>query len=396
MAGKSIKKVLILRTDYYGAIREGGTVAISLGPVHSLLKKGIDCYFQSCGINYFPPSCKYFFVKHNKSLLNLPEIYNLPYTHNAAKQASKAIKDYNIDLLFQFHSIMNYSGTLIKRKTNIPFVLHVDGVEYWAKQNWGRKLFLKKHLKWAELIQWNAADIIDVPSIKVKEMIEQYSSIDMQKVLVNPNGVDSDRFHPNINSLELKRKLSLENKFIIGFFGTFGHWHGVDVLAQSIEILKDYIKNFIVLFVGDGVMRPKVEEIVNTHNLKNYSMLTGMVNYSSIPQYMSLCDILVSPCINNPDFDLFNSPAKLFEYMAMGKPIVATNVGQQAEVIIDGYNGILCEERSPEALAEAIIKLYENPELREKCAINARKDAVEKHSWDNHTQRILDAVEKLL
>ncbi len=396
MAGKIIKKVLILRTDYYGALREGGTVTISLGPVNSLLKKGIECYFQSCGINYFPPQCKYFFVKHSNLLLNLPEIYNLTYTHKAAKTAIRVIKDNNIDLLFQFHSIMNYSGTLIKRKLGLPFVLHVDGVEYWAKQNWGRKLFLKNHLKWAEMIQWDTADIIDVPSVKVKEMIAQYSSVDLGKVLVNPNGVDADKFHPNIDTHNLKRKLLLENKFVLGFFGTFGHWHGVDILAESIKILKNHLNNFIVLFVGDGVMRPQVEEIINKNNLGPFSLLTGMIDYKSIPQYMSLCDVLVSPCVSNPDFDLFNSPVKLFEYMAMGKAIVATDVGQQSEIIINGYNGILCEERSPESLAEAILKFYKNPELMEKCSSNARKDAIEKYSWDNHTQKILDAVEKIL
>ncbi len=395
MANKRIKKVLILRTDYYGAIKEGGTVAISLGPYTSLVNKGIKCIYLSGGESYFPPDCEYHFVSHKKSLLNLPEIYNLPFTHTAAKKAIQIIDMHQIDLLFQFHSILNYSGTIIKKKTNIPFVLHVDGVEFWAKKNWGRKLFLNRHLRWAELIQWHNADIIDVPSQIVKDMISSYSDIDLRKVLVNPNGVDSDKFNPNIDPEIVKKKLSIEDKFVVGFFGTFSQWHGVDILAKTVALLKHKIKDLIVLFVGDGVLRPTTESIIRENNVEEYTLFTGMIPYQHIPRYMAACHILTSPCINNPDFELFNSPAKLFEYMAMGKPIVATNVGQQAEVIIHKHNGILCEERSPDSLADAILNFYYDKELSKTCGENARKDAVDKYSWDNHTQKILDAVENL-
>ena len=96
------------------------------------------------------------------------------------------------------------------------------------------------------------------------------------------------------------------------------------------------------------------------------------------------------------DIDFFNSPVKLFEYMGMGKPIVATNVGQQAEVIKHNHNGLLCEERQPEALADSIYQIYKDKDLAQRLGNQARIDAVEKHDWKVNAQIIIDAYHSIV
>ena len=82
--------------------------------------------------------------------------------------------------------------------------------------------------------------------------------------------------------------------------------------------------------------------------------------------------------------------------MAMGKPIIATDVGQQGEVIRDRENGILIPEKDPAALADAVFELYKNPDLCDKIGRNARKDAVEKHNWTVNAKRIIDRYYSLV
>jgi glycosyltransferase involved in cell wall biosynthesis len=145
------------------------------------------------------------------------------------------------------------------------------------------------------------------------------------------------------------------------------------------------------LFVGDGEYRAQLDETIKRDNIENRTIITGFVPYETVPYYLSACNVLVSPCINNDDgTEFFNSPLKNFEYMGLGKPIVATAVGQQKEIFTDRFNALLVEERNPEAIAEAIVEIYRNPDLASIIGQNALHEALEKHTWRHRAQRILD------
>ena len=130
--------------------------------------------------------------------------------------------------------------------------------------------------------------------------------------------------------------------------------------------------------------------------MENNCILTGIVPYNMIPVYMSACDVLTTPCVHNEDqTEFFNSPVKMFEYMSMAKPVVATGVGQQGEIFTDGVNGLICEEKSPENLAEAIFKIYKDKELARELGRKAREDVITKHDWRMYNRRLLDRIEGL-
>lgn len=384
-------KVLFLRTDFYGAVTDGGIASLHRGQINAYLKDKHNCLYASCGRMILPENVKYYFIPYSKYFRNFPEVYTLPHSKKAAKEVLKIIDIEQPDFLHHHHSDFNYAGTIIKRKTGIPFVLHCDGVEIWVKKNWG-KLYFSDLLKWAEEIQWENADLINVPSSVVKKQMIEHG-VDPSKILVNPNGVDPDVFHPDLDKSIIRKKLGIENNFVVGFVGTFGHWHGVDVLAESIKILKGRIPNIKVLFVGDGLLRPKIEEILKRDSVENISIITGMIPYLSIPEYMAACDVLTTPCVHNSDnSEFFNSPIKLFEYMSMGKPIVASDVGQQGEVINDYENGILCREKSAEDLADKIEYFYANPDEARIMGASARNSVVTQYDWRMYNKRITDRL----
>jgi glycosyltransferase involved in cell wall biosynthesis len=85
----------------------------------------------------------------------------------------------------------------------------------------------------------------------------------------------------------------------------------------------------------------------------------------------------------------WGSPVKLFEYMAMGKPVVASGIGQVLEIVDDGYTGLLVEPARPDALCGAIDSLVRDPGLRQSIGAAARTQAVRHHSWDDHVRRIV-------
>ncbi len=393
---KEILKAMLWRTEYYGAQTEGGTASLTGGFVNGLLKLGHKCSYVSSGKMILPDEVNFHLIRHNKFLRNLPEILNLPYNNRAIKQIKKIIEKEEPDFLLQYHHDFNYGGAILKRDLGLPFLLHCDGVEYWIKKNWG-KLYFGNLLKWAEEIQWESADAIFVPSKVLKDSIVTYG-VDADKIVVNPNAVDPEKFSPDIDGLVKRKELGIDDKFVCGFVGTFGKWHGLTYFAKALEQIKKLIPNIMFLFVGDGDLRPEIDSILDEIDKKReFSKITGLVPYTDIPQYMAACDILISPCISNDEgSEMFNSPIKLFEYMGMQKPIIASRVGQQNDIFTDKENAVMIDEKRPDEIVEAIELLYKDNNLRNHIALNARKDVVEKYNWKITSGRFVKAYREIM
>ncbi|MCK5742960.1 MAG: glycosyltransferase family 4 protein [Chlorobi bacterium] len=388
-------KGLFWRADYYGTYTEGGMPSMHYGLLNGFQKLGHKPFFVSSGRMSLPPDVDYYFIPYSNLFSNLPEVLTLPYNKRVVKKIMPIIEEEKPDFIYQHHAHFNYAGTLLKKKTGLPYFLQCEAVEYWAKANWG-KLYFKKLLKWAEEIQWAAADAIVVISERVKEMMVELG-VDADKIIVNPSAVNPDKFSPDVSDERIRKKLEIEKTFVCGFTGSFSQWHGVEVLAEAVKYIISEIPDAKILLVGDGLLRHNIEVIIKKDNVGDSTIITGIVPYGEIPEYLSACDILLSPCVSNEDgSEFFNSPIKLFEYLAMGKPIIATDVGQQSDVIQHNVNGLLCPERDPKALADGVIEIYKNKDLADRLSKEARKTAVEKYNWKFNAQRIVDAYHNIM
>ncbi|MCX6148693.1 MAG: glycosyltransferase family 4 protein [Candidatus Kapabacteria bacterium] len=387
-------KVLIWRAEYYGALTAGGFATYYMSMSNAFLKNGLDVIFVSSGNMILPKDVDFHLIKHNKLLKNLPEVLNLPYNHKAYKKVKTIIKNEKPDFIYLQHHDFQYLSYLVKSDFDIPFFMHVDGVQSWVKKNWGKLYLNKIHYK-MEKLQLQFSDHIFVPSLEIKMNLIEYG-VNSNKISVDPSSVDPELFSPELYDLDLKNELGLMNHFICGFAGTFGHWHGVDTIAESIKYVKDKIPNVKFLLVGDGLFRAKVEEILKRDQTQEYCFITGMVPLSKVPNYLSICDILLTPCKSNEDNSaFFNSPIKLYEYMAMGKPIVASKIGQQAIVLKHNFTALLHKENDSEAHANAIVELYNNKDLVKKIGENARQEVEEKYDWKINAKRIVNQFYKL-
>jgi len=389
-------KALFWRTEFYGAMTSGGVAGMHRGMTKALHELGHQTIYTASGRMALPDYVKTYFIPYGSFFRNLPEVLTLPYIGKSTKAVLKIIEQEKPDFLFQHHHDFTIGGTLIKERTGLPFLLHCDFIQQWTKKYWG-KLYMEKLLKWGEEIQWESADVIFTISNVAKKMMVDIYGAEESKIIVNPNGVDTEFFKFSSEKRnEIRTKLIIEDKFVQGFSGTFGVYHGVEYLAEAIKKTAELVPDAVFLFIGDGELKPKVEEIIKRDNVENKVIFTGLVPFAEVPAYLSACDVLHSPCINNEDSsEYFGSPTKLFEYMGMEKPIVATSVGQQTDVINHKENGLLINEKSPEEIAEAIELLKKEEDLRMNISKNTRIDAVNKWDWKNNVSRILDAYRKL-
>jgi glycosyltransferase involved in cell wall biosynthesis len=137
-------------------------------------------------------------------------------------------------------------------------------------------------------------------------------------------------------------------------------------------------------------------DIIQRCGIADRVAFVGRVPHADVPSYLAACDILAGPTLPNPDgTEFFGSPTKLFEYMAMGKAIVASPLGQVRLIIADGETGLWCQPGDALSLANAIVRLAADPALRSKLGEAARRQAVEHHSWSARARALLQAWENV-
>jgi glycosyltransferase involved in cell wall biosynthesis len=211
--------------------------------------------------------------------------------------------------------------------------------------------------------------------------------VDPEKIVVLPNGVDIDLFQPRVVDKRLFAEYGLSDGPVITFVGGFQPWHGLDILVESFANLLNEIPNANLLLVGDGRARPLVEENIHKFGLEKKVRITGLVPQTKIPAILDMTDIAVMPYPQLPK-ELWFSPLKMYEYMASGCAIVASRDGQIADVIQDGQTGFLVEPGSVSDLTRAMVRLINDPAERKRLGSNARRQAVERHSWEKYIERL--------
>jgi glycosyltransferase involved in cell wall biosynthesis len=276
-------------------------------------------------------------------------------------------------------------------QTRRPLFLEYNGSEVWVGRHWdrvGRLDLLERY----EQLNLQAATRIFVVSDVERRNLER-RGVAADKIVFNPNGVDTELFRPGVGGAEKRLTFGFKpNDVVVGFVGTFGPWHGVLELAEAVRAIPGHLP-VRFLMVGTGSLHGEVQRLLQDDRRV---VLTGPVGHLEVPALLDACDVLVSPHVPLADgSEFFGSPTKLFEYMAMGKGIVASRLGQIGEVLKAEETAILVEPGNVGALANAMERLATSAELRTRLGKNARDVAVEKHTWKHNAQRVLDAYRSL-
>jgi glycosyltransferase involved in cell wall biosynthesis len=310
---------------------------------------------------------------------------NLHFTAPAVEEIVRQQPDF----IYQRYARFSWTGVVASLRVKRPLFLEYNGSEVWVGRHWDGIGKLDLLARYERLNLNAAARIFVVAEVERQNLLR--AGVDEEKIIVNPNGVDTDQFKPGIGGEEVRRDFGINaDEILVGFVGTFGPWHGVEVLARSITLLPPERK-IRFLLIGSGALRGRVEAILREANAEHRVIFTGLVENERVPKLLDACDVLASPHVPlEGGAEFFGSPTKLFEYMAMGKAIVASRLGQIGEVLIDQETALLVEPGNAPQLTDAILRLSESPELRERLGAAARKAAIERHTWRRNAQRVID------
>ena len=391
-------RALYLRTDLSFGIRAGGSVGHIAGVLNALVEQGCRPIFVSTtSVPTVSPCVETHYVAVPERFWNFKELPTFVLSDACFHEAIRARAGRPIGFVYQRYSLNNSAGLRIAQQLAVPFVLEYNGSEIWMSRHWGRPLVYEALATRIELLNVRRADLVVVVSRAMRdELVARGAEPD--RVLVNPNAVDPDRYSPQIDGASVRRQLDLGNRTVLGFISTFGPWHGAGVLVRAfVELMRAHPESrdsVRLLMIGDGVEAGEAKLAIEAAGFGDAVRFTGLVPQEAGPAYLAACDILVSPHVPNPDgTPFFGSPTKLFEYMAMGKGIVASDLDQIGEVLRHGDTAWLVPPADVAALADGLHRLVRDVPLRQRLGAAARHEVLAHHTWRAHLRRTLDALE---
>ena len=390
---------LYLRTDLSFGLKAGGSVGHIAGVINHLHTfGGAPIMLTTDVVPMVNPAIEVHLVPPAEAFWEYPELPSMVMNEQFNAAALAAVHSRPVSFVYQRYSLNSYAGARLAVERRVPFVMEYNGSEIWMSRHWGSPLEHEALSERIELANLRIADLVVVVSQPMADELKA-RGIPGGKILVNPNGVEPDRYSPAIDGTSIRREHGLEGKTVVGFIGTMGPWHGAEVLARAFGELvaanPSYRDSVRLLMIGDGVKMGEVTAALDATGVRDLTVLTGIVPQADGPRYLAACDILASPHVPNLDgTPFFGSPTKLFEYMAMGKGIVASDLDQVGEILEHGRAAQMAVPGSVASLVEGLQVLIDDSGRRLQLGAEARRLAVERHSWREHTRRIIEALQQ--
>jgi glycosyltransferase involved in cell wall biosynthesis len=319
------------------------------------------------------------------------EAATLAYSFRYALQMRRELTGRRVGALYQRHGRFSFASALLVRWLRLPLILEYNSSEVWMAKFWDPARFML-WLRWCEQVVVDATSLFVVVSEPLK-MELMAAGIEPERILVNPNAVDPEEFRPQCGGEQIRSQYGFRpGDVVIGFVGSFSYWHGVEVLQKAIENVyaHDNEPNVRFLLIGTGPLHEEIRQALSRYTDKGWVVFTGSLNHEAVPAHLDASDVLVSPHVPMPDGrPFFGSPTKLFEYMAIGKAIIASDLDQIGKVLRHNRTAWLVTPGDVAELSAAIEVLSRDPEMRRRLGNEARVDALASHTWELNATRVL-------
>ncbi len=315
------------------------------------------------------------------------EIMEISYNFPAYRKAKKLVSASKVSFIYERFAFFAWMGASLAKRLKVPFFLEVN---YTTNTPLIRKrtrmlLPLAKYIE--KNILGRAEAIFVVSSFLKKQLMDM--GVPEDRINLTPNAVAKDIFEPRSNPFEIRNKYDLKDTIVLGYAGGFYHWHGVDLLLKAVKDIENEHKNLSILLVGEGPARSQLKDLSEKLKMRSRLVMPGEVAHRDLPKYLDAMDICVLPDSNN-----YGSPVKIFEYMAMGKPVLAPDIDTIKDVITDKVTGILFKPKDCIEIGRAIKLVLENKELCAKISQAAREKIFRHHLWSNNVDKILEVYAK--
>lgn len=317
------------------------------------------------------------------------EILEAGYSVPAFFRLYRAYRTHRPDVVYERYNLFMFAGLWLKYLTGTTLVLEVNG-PIFEERSLHDGLSLQRFAAWAQGTVWRGVDY----TLPVTEVLAGYVRryrVPVDRIHVIPNGINPVRFAEGRTGKDIKALYGVQDRLVLGFTGFIRSWNALDRVIELIA--RDAgAHNLHLLVVGDGPARQEITELAQTRGVADRLTITGVVERDDVAAYVNAFDIALIPGVTE-----YASPLKLFEYLALGRAIVAPDMPNIREILTHGKNAVLFEANAgqEDAFAKAILRLYTDNALREQIASGAKAAIVAQGlTWSRNAQRVVEIVEK--
>ncbi len=327
----------------------------------------------------------------------LNKIDHLFFRFAMSEKVSKLIKQNNYDFCYMRASYNGHAIVKYINKANLDLIVEVNKPLSMGPFN------NKDNLNWplegetvpvplSETMQYDAAKVITVDSsVRARWITEFVGKKYEKKIIVNYNGVNTDMFIPAEPDKETVKDLHLSKEdVVVGMASSFRWYNDIDELCLILsKAANESEKLKFLIIVGDKEKENELREKIIEHKIKEKTIILCQIPFKKMPLILNCCDILISHFNFHGKWP-HNCSIKHLEYLSIGKPTVATNVGEVNFAIEHGVNGLLCKEGDVEQFSSSIIRMANDFDFRSNLGKAGRIKATNELTWEANISRILD------
>jgi glycosyltransferase involved in cell wall biosynthesis len=301
------------------------------------------------------------------------ELAAMLYNLVGHRKLTRAMRSFRPHFLYERYSLFTTCGVRAARRQGIPHILEVNAPLAMEQENEGKLVFRARARATERWIASNSTRTIVVSTPMKRIFVEL--GVPADHIEVVKNGVDPDHFHGRDTGGEVRARHGLEGRRVLGFVGWIREWHGLVELATAMGTWGEEMADVHLMIVGDGPARAAVEEAASRAGVPDRVHITGPVDRAAMPDHVAAFDIALQPAATP-----YASPMKVFEYLAMGKPVIACRQENLEEILREGEDALFFEPGDPADLARAARELLSDPVRLERMSAAAR-ESIREHGY---------------
>lgn len=317
------------------------------------------------------------------------ELLEIAYNIKAFFRLRAAVQAFRPDVIYERFSLFLFAGVWVHRLYRLPLLLEVNSPLY-EERTANDGLRLHSVARWAQRSLWNQADHV-LPVTGVLARIVAEYGVPAVRISVVPNGVDTERFGAVLEPSAAKSALGLPQRLVLGFTGFIRAWNAIDRLIDFVAAHGTDLDLHIVV-VGDGPAHLSLEQYASERGVSERLTITGVVSREQVGLYSAAFDVAVIPGLTP-----YASPLKLFEYLQLGRAVVAPDTENIREILTDEHDALLFDPEITGDLEATLLPLCRDPALRSRLGSSARQTISDKSlTWNRNAERVLDIADALL